>query len=63
MLIPIVYTDGKHDMIKDFMLTRLIENEDICKFKRSSGWVFITSPEIRKAQNSAYEGHERRQQL
>ena len=50
-------------MIKDFLLTRLINDQSITKFKRSNGWVDITSPEIRQTSQSDYQGPERRQQL
>ncbi|MCK4503956.1 MAG: hypothetical protein KAU22_13050 [Desulfuromonadales bacterium] len=61
MLIPIVYPDGKHDMIKGFLLSRLIDDKGIAKFKRSSGWISITSNKIRSSQRSTYTGPERRQ--
>ncbi len=63
MLIPIVYSNGKHDMIKDFMLSHLIDNNGIAKFKRSTGWVSISSPELRRSKNTSYTGPERRQQI
>ncbi len=62
MLIPIMYADGKHDMIKDFLLTSLIDNRGIAKFKRGNNWVSISSPEIRRTENTSYTGPERRQQ-
>ena len=61
MLIPVVYPDGKHDQVKDFLLSRLIDEKSITKFKRSSGWISISSAKIRKPRKSFYDGPERRQ--
>lgn len=62
MMIPVIYPDGTHDQVKDFMLSRLIDEKGIIEFKRSSGWVRITSYNIRSAKKSFYTGPERRQQ-
>ena len=61
MLIPVVYPNGKHDQVKDFLLSRLIDEQSIAKFKRSSGWISISSDEIRKPRKNYYDGPERRQ--
>lgn len=62
MLIPVIYTNGKHDMVKDFMLSRLIENRDIEQFKRSEGWINIRTDPLRAEKpTSLYDGPERRQ--
>ena len=61
MLIPVIYPDGKHDQVKDFLLSRLIDDESITQFKRSSGWVSITADNIRKPQKTYYDGSEKRQ--
>ncbi|MCF6265387.1 MAG: hypothetical protein L3J57_02435 [Desulfuromusa sp.] len=62
MLIPVIYPNGKHDLVKDFVLTRLIADQDILKFKRSHGWVNITADNIRViGSTSLYDGEERRQ--
>ena len=61
MMLPVLYTDGTFDFVKDFMLTSLIESSRILKFKRSSGWVEVDSPYIRRADGSGdYSGPERR---
>ena len=63
MLIPVIYQNGKHDLVKDFLLSKLIEDESILKFKRGDGWVSISSTNIRgKAKNYYYSGPGRRQQ-
>ncbi len=62
MLIPVMYPNGKHDQVKDFMLSKLIDSHNIVKFKRSNGWVNITVDKIRGAGIiSLYAGEERRQ--
>lgn len=64
MLIPVIYPNGSHDLVKDFYLDYLISSKKIEKFKRSSGWVSITSPLIRGKRSRAYYlGPERRQDL
>ncbi|WP_321370989.1 GSU3473 family protein [uncultured Desulfuromusa sp.] len=61
MLIPVVYLDGKHDLVKDFLLNQLIDDASIIKFKRSSGWVSTTASNIRRADETSYNGPKRRQ--
>jgi len=48
MLIPVIYLDGKHDLVKDFYLTELIEQQQILSFKRREGWVSASGPRIRQ---------------
>ena len=61
MLIPVIYSDGKHDLVKDFTLPKLIVKRSIVKFKRKQGWVDINSDELRKSdERSVYFGRERR---
>ena len=61
MLIPIIYPNGKHDMVKDFILTKMIDNREIAKFKRRYGWVNIDSNKIRESRDlGSYNGPERR---
>jgi hypothetical protein len=62
MLIPVIYPNGKHDLVKDFLLSRLIEDEGITKFKRSDGWVSTTAKNIRRSQSLFYDGPKRRVQ-
>ena len=62
MLIPVIYPNGKHDLVKDFLLSRLIEDNGIIKFKRSDGWVSTTAKNIRRSQSPFYDGPKRRLQ-
>lgn len=62
MLIPVIYPDGKHDLVKDFMLSRLIDDQGIVQFKRKDGWISINADDIRANRSmSLYSGEERRQ--
>lgn len=60
MLISVIYPNGRHDMVKDFMLGRMIERAEITQFKRKDGWVNIESGEIRKNATHNYVEIERR---
>ena len=64
MLISVIYQDGKHDMVKDFILNRLIEEKQITKFKRSDGWIDIKSDRLRgSGKPHRYAGPERRSSI
>ena len=61
MLISVVYPDGKHDLVKGFYLTYLINMREISKFKRADGWIDIDSDKVRgRGQKQSYQGPERR---
>ena len=61
MLISVIYLDGKHDMVKDFILNRLIDEAKITKFKRCDGWVDIKKGPLRgMGKPLGYAGLERR---
>jgi len=60
MLIPVIYPNGKHDLVKDFLLSRLIDDKSIVQFKRSSGWVSTTANNIRRLDRTLYDGPKRR---
>ncbi|MDB4609664.1 hypothetical protein OAH46_01090 [Verrucomicrobia bacterium] len=63
MLIPVVYTNGKHDLVKDFILNRLIEDNNILSFKRTEGWISLDSGKLRgKRIDYDYDGPRRRTQ-
>ena len=61
MMIPIIYPNGRHDMVKDFLLSKLIDEQEITQFKRSDGWVDIKAGKLRGYSNGHYPGPERRQ--
>jgi hypothetical protein len=63
MLIPVMYKNGNHDQVKHFKLSELIANNEISKFKRSSGWVTIGIDRIRDTRKSRrYTGQESRRE-
>jgi|Deesub1362A_J573_1020465.scaffolds.fasta_scaffold00956_12 hypothetical protein len=59
MLIRIRYRDGRYDMVKPFILDRLIAERSIEGFHRSEGWVTIGRDRIR-GDGGEYHGPERR---
>jgi len=64
MLIPVIYPNGTHDLVKDFYLDFLISSDKVVSFKRSSGWVEVDSPNVRgRCQRNFYTGPERRKDL
>ena len=62
MMISVIYPNGRHDMVKDFLLNKMINEKKIASFKRSTGWVDINSSLIRGKRRKAYIGPERRHQ-
>ncbi len=61
MSLQVRYQGGMYGFVHESMLTALIEDKEITKFKRSGGWVDIDSPYVRKADRPAsYMGPERR---
>jgi hypothetical protein len=48
MLINVMYTDHRFDMIKADRLEGFIRRGDVFKFKRSTGWVTIGIDPIRE---------------
>ncbi len=61
MLIEVLYPGLQHDYVKDFMLSSLIENKKIIKFRRSSGWVTLGVDPVRDmTKRTDYQGVERR---
>jgi len=62
MLIPVIYPNGKYDMVKDFFLSKLIKQDKILGFKRQDGWVSIGSSQVRRknSPDEYYFGPERR---
>lgn len=59
MFIRVIYPNNKYDMVKDFILDKLIISGKITKFYRSSGWVTIGQDPIR-GMGGNYRGPERR---
>jgi hypothetical protein len=61
MLIRVIYSDGKFDMIRPQLLDKLLNEKKVTSFMRSGGWATIGRDHIRKnRQIHNYEGMERR---
>ncbi len=60
MLIRVMYSDGRFDMIKPNMLDNLLDKQRVTSFKRSSGWAVVGRDPIRSSGRSNYHGTERR---
>jgi len=61
MLIPVVFSSGRQDMVKPFVLERLIDSKEITSFRRASGWVVIGRDPIRQSARQIYCIPERRE--
>lgn len=62
MLIRVMYTNGKFDMVKPKLLEELLEQKQISSFKRSEGWAVVGRDAIRRkpSTNDQFNGIERR---
>jgi hypothetical protein len=60
MMIRILYSDGRYDMVIVSQLDRLIAAHRISGFRRATGWVFIGRDPIRKNSKKFHLGPERR---
>ena len=60
MMIRVMYSDGRFDMVKPGMLDDLLGQNTVTSFKRSSGWAVVGRDPIRKSGRGNYRGAERR---
>ncbi|MEJ2471191.1 MAG: hypothetical protein P8Y96_08720 [Desulfuromonadales bacterium] len=60
MFIRVVYTDGRHDMVKPELLDYLLGKNKVTKFKRYNGWAVVGNDAIRTGSSNGYCGEERR---
>jgi hypothetical protein len=60
MMIRVMYSDGRFDMVKSSMLDNLLDQQSVTSFKRSSGWAVVGRDPVRSSGRSAYQGDERR---
>lgn len=61
MLIPVVMRDGHQDMVKSHVLERLLEENKVSSFRRSSGWVAVDRDPVRQGRRQIYCIPERRE--
>lgn len=60
MMIRVMYSDGRFDMVKPNMLDNLLDRQAVTSFKRNTGWAVVGRDQIRKSSRSNYNGAERR---
>ena len=60
MMIRVMYSDGRFDIVKPNLLEELIEQDVITSFKRSTGWAVVGRDPIRSSDRAEYSGAERR---
>lgn len=60
MMIRVMYSDGRFDMVKPSTLDDLLNRQVVTSFKRNSGWAVVGRDPIRDSGRSDYRGTERR---
>lgn len=60
MMIRVMYSDGRFDMVKPNMLDSLLDQQTVTSFKRSTGWAVVGRDQVRSTSRSNYGGVERR---
>jgi len=60
MMIRVMYSDGRFDMVKPDMLDNLLDRQVVTSFKRNSGWAVVGRDAIRSSSRGNYRGMERR---
>jgi predicted chitinase len=60
MMIRVMYSDGRFDMVKPGMLDNLLDRQAVTSFKRNDGWAVVGRDAIRSSGRGNYRGRERR---
>ena len=60
MMIRVMYSDGRYDLVKESMLDLLLATCKLTGFLRSSGWAIVGRDPVRGAGPTDYRGPERR---
>ena len=60
MMIRVMYSDGRYDLVKQSMLDMLLATCKLTGFLRSNGWAIVGRDPIRGVGAAAYGGPERR---
>ena len=60
MMIRVMYSDGRFDIIKPELLDNLIKEQVVTSFKRASGWAVVGRDPVRNSGRANYGGAERR---
>lgn len=59
-MIPVVYRNGKEDLVEQKFLDILLHIGEVQEFRRSDHWVNVAEDPIRSSQQSDYQGSNRR---
>ncbi len=59
-MIPVVYKNGKEDLVEPKFLDILLHIGEIQEFRRSDHWVNVAEDPIRSSRQSEYSGDNRR---
>lgn len=60
MMIRVMYSDGRFDLVKGNQLEPLLERNKVASFKRGNGWAVVGRDPVRGRGGIAYLGPERR---
>ena len=60
MMIRVMYSDGKFDLVKQMMLDLLLERDRVASFRRASGWAVVGRDPIRGVGGISFQGEDRR---
>ena len=60
MMIRVMYSDGRFDLVKHTVLDQLLERNKVASFKRSSGWAVVGRDPLRGKGGISYRGPDRR---
>lgn len=60
MLIRVIYNNGSHDMVKRWVLDRLLQEGKVKQFRRAGRWVAPGHDLMRREGERIYRGNERR---
>lgn len=59
-MIPVVYKNGKEDMVEQKFLDILLHLGEVQEFRRSDHWVNVSEDPIRSSRQCEYSGDNRR---
>ncbi len=60
MMIRVMYSDGRFDLIKQCMLDQMLDGNRLASFKRADGWAVVGRDPIRGTGGAVYRGPDRR---
>lgn len=63
MMIRVMYSDGRFDVVKQTTLDQLLERNRVASFKRSSGWAVVGRDPLRGTGVHSYSGPDRRERF